>query len=715
MKKLKIIKTNVVKAVFILIGLHVPTTNEVHAGAANARQTRFGKWWDDRTPLLRILVIVALAAQVLYIAWRITSSLKNSFLPISLALLLSELFGFWSLLAQFFFSWSRPDPNPPKATTNHSIDVFVCTYNESIAVLRPTLLGCLNMDTPHTTYVLDDGRRPEVEKLAKSLGAQYITREDNKHAKAGNVNAALKKTNGDLVFILDADHVPFPDALSKLVGYFEDESCAIVQSPHDFYNQDSFQHYAPGRHEQSVFYQMVLPGKDRHGASFWCGSAAMIRRKSLEEVGGVATETIAEDFHTTLKMLGLGYKSRYHNEILVQGQAPLDISGYLLQRDRWARGNLEVFKTKENPLISKKLSLKQRLSFTISLVSYMNGPIRMLSLLTLSAILLTGILPFAISVKLLLGLWLPAAALSIVAGEAMSRGFSKSTDSLHYDHLTGEIYAKAWLGLFTKKTTTFKVTPKEGTSSGGFSALADLHLLIVITFALASALLLRLLDAVFSINILPPMHGLANYVVPIFAILELRRVLKSIAFVTKHRQKRKEFRFPVDYKATIVDIDSKDKADVALTNISPSGAQIRCDAQYEKNKLLLLSIDFLGGSSAVPIEILAKVVMTRKNTEKDNSFITSLQLVALGDAELNVLNYLCYVHSSFEKIRGYAPKCNDLTINTFMARADLTEEDPVVSGVENTDHRRSLNTNASPETRFRTSTRRGIDWMQFTG
>ena len=101
--------------------------------------------------------------------------------------------------------------------------------------------------------------------------------------------------------MLDADHVPMPDALDALVGYFDDERMALVQTPHDFFNHDSVQHYVVGRHEQSLFYRVVCPGKDRHGAAYWCGSAALIRRQALLEIGGVATETIAEDFHTTIR------------------------------------------------------------------------------------------------------------------------------------------------------------------------------------------------------------------------------------------------------------------------------------------------------------------------------------------------------------------------------------------------------------------------------
>src|SRR4051812_33125584 len=184
-------------------------------------------------------------------------------------------------------------------------------------VLPPPLAGCRPPPPPPPPSLLDDGKRSERAEPPRPAGAESLPRPDNSHAKAGNINAALTRTEGELVLMLDADHVPMPDALDAMVGYFDDERMALVQSPHDFFNHDSVQHYVVGRHEQSLFYRVVCPGKDRHGAAYWCGSAALISRQALLEIGGVATETIAEDFHTTIRMQRYGWKSRYHDEVLV--------------------------------------------------------------------------------------------------------------------------------------------------------------------------------------------------------------------------------------------------------------------------------------------------------------------------------------------------------------------------------------------------------------
>ena len=67
-------------------------------------------------------------------------------------------------------------------------------------------------------WVLDDGRRPEIKALCADLGARYLVREDNRHAKAGNINAALPQMDADLLLFLDADHVPQRSAIQQMSG-----------------------------------------------------------------------------------------------------------------------------------------------------------------------------------------------------------------------------------------------------------------------------------------------------------------------------------------------------------------------------------------------------------------------------------------------------------------------------------------------------------------
>src|SRR5260221_6438177 len=440
-----------------------------------SEQTRLGRFFDRHPALLRSLALAALLWGVGYLTWRIGWSGEGAS-PVAFAMLLvTEVYGLWALATLAWFSWSKRVAVRPSATPGRSVDVYVCTYNEPAEVVAATLAGCRALTYPHTTYLLDDGRRPEMEGLAKLAGARYLTRPDNSHAKAGNINAALPRTDGELVLMLDADHVPMPDALDAMVGYFDDERMGLVQPPHAFLNHTSVQHSVVGPHEESLFYRVVCPGKDRHGAAYWCGSAALIRRAALLDIGGVATKTIAEDFHTTIRLLRHGWRTRYHDEVLVQGLAPHDLDGYLLQRDRWARGNLAVFTLSEPPLRARELRPLQRLSYLSSLLAYLAPPMRLLLLLTLGLVLWTGELPMKISVAALAALWLPSVALNLSAGAALARGYMRIPETSHYELLTMEIYTRALRCALRPGHTAFKVTPKQGTGGGGLASGRKLH------------------------------------------------------------------------------------------------------------------------------------------------------------------------------------------------------------------------------------------------
>src|SRR4051794_12895284 len=492
-----------------------------------SEQTRLGRFFDRHPLLLRSLAIVALLWGVGYLAWRIGWSGEGAS-PVAYGmLLLTEIYGLWALGTLAWFSWSRPPAARPPVTSRRSVDVYVCTYDEPIEVVSATLAGCRALAYPHTTYLLDDGRRVEMRELAELAGARYLTRPDNSYAKAGNINAALPRTEGELVLMLDADHVPMPDALDATVGYFDDERMALVQTPHDFFNHDSVQHYVVGRHEQSLFYRVVCPGKDRHGAAYWCGSAALMRREALLDIGGVATETIAEDFHTTIRLQRYGWKSRYHDEVLVQGLAPHDLDGYLLQRDRWARGNLAVFTLPESPLRARELRPMQRLSYFASLAAYLAPPMRLLLLLTLGLVLWTGELPMKVSVVALAALWLPAVALNLTAGSALTRGYMRIGETAHYELLTMEIYTRALRCIFRPGHTAFKVTPKQGTGGGGFESVRKLRLVIVCAVVVGAGTVLRLLDLA-GIGPLPDLPGIAAVIVPLLGLIEMRRILRTL-------------------------------------------------------------------------------------------------------------------------------------------------------------------------------------------
>src|SRR6516162_6157449 len=204
-----------------------------------------------KLPARQAVILFTLVACVVYLVYRVcfTFNLTTPYAVFaSLALYVAELFTGILLLLFLLQVWRPQEPPEQPVLPNRSVDVYVPTYNEDVQILRTTLRACVDMDYPHKTYLLDDGRRPAVEALARELGVGYLTRPDNKHAKAGNMNAALKQTDGEFLVILDADHVPDRNFITRLIGYFRDDGLAYVQTPHAFYNFDSFQaRYDPVR------------------------------------------------------------------------------------------------------------------------------------------------------------------------------------------------------------------------------------------------------------------------------------------------------------------------------------------------------------------------------------------------------------------------------------------------------------------------------------
>ena len=522
--------------------------------------------------------------------------------------------------------------------------MFVCTYDEGLDVLGATLVGCDRIAYPHTTWVLDDGRRDDVRRLAERFGARYLTRPNNEHAKAGNINSALDHTSGQLLLILDADHVPQPDILDATVGYFDDPSVALVQTPHDFGNHDSFQHFETGRHDQSMFFEVIMPGKDRHDGAFWCGSAAVIRRQALEGIGGIATETVAEDFHTTIRLHGQGWRTRYHDETLVQGLAPHDLATFLLQRDRWARGNLSVLRTPENPLIAPRLTLKQRASYLSSLLAYFVPLQRLAMLAVLVAMLVSGRLPLHATLWQFGVFWLPWIALDLGGSALLCRGQASLWDGAYTNLLTTEIFTRASFVLVHPFRTSFKVTPKDGIDGGGWSAARQLRLVLVVASVLLAAAVARVL-AVAGLLPLPPLRGLALAAGLFFAGWELFVVGAALRRVTRRHQIRHHFRVPVEVAGVV------DGTLVRVVDLTPGGAGLLGPRPIEAGTEVGLRMDLPGVDGNIRVVRVGFTVRSCRASE-GSGWRMGGTLVPSSEADGESLIEHCHVVSSRARLTG---------------------------------------------------------------
>ena len=249
-----------------------------------------------------------------------------------------------------------------------SVDVYVPTYNEPPEVLEKTITGALCLDYPNfKVWVLDDGRRPWLKAFCEAKGAGYLTRANNAHAKAGNINHALTKTNAEFVAVFDADFVPQRNFLMRTLGFFDDPKIGIVQVPHAFYNHDPMQANLALRKsqpdDQRFFFEAIMPSRDAWNAAFCCGSNSVTRRAALRSIGdALPTTSITEDMLLSLALLRQGYITRYLCERLAFGLAPETLTAFFVQRQRWARGAMQILYQTLGPF-GPKLTLMQRLLF----------------------------------------------------------------------------------------------------------------------------------------------------------------------------------------------------------------------------------------------------------------------------------------------------------------------------------------------------------------
>ena len=375
------------------------------------RQAMFGLllvlltlWLDrgsDSHLITLTLMFVSMASTARYAWWRF-HTVFNFFTDTTkhwgwldaffiLVLLAAETYAFAILFLGYLQTiWPlrrAPVPLPDKTADWPHVDVIIPTYNEPLSVVRYTALAAAAIDYPPEkfhVYILDDGKREEFRKFAEEAGVGYVTRSDNKHAKAGNINNAMKKLTSPFVAIFDCDHVPTRSFLQVTMGWFlRDAQLGMLQTPHHFYSPDPFERnlgqFRVIPNEGELFYGVVQDGNDFWNAAFFCGSCAVLRRSAMNEIGGIATDTVTEDAHTSLRMQMRGWNTAYINIPQAAGLATERLSGHVKQRIRWARGMSQILRV-DNPLLARGLKLPQRLCYFNAMAHFMYGMPRLIFL-----------------------------------------------------------------------------------------------------------------------------------------------------------------------------------------------------------------------------------------------------------------------------------------------------------------------------------------------
>ena len=337
--------------------------------------------------------VTCIAVTLRYIYWRVLYTtpthqnlLQHSYARLFLTIELCTLCS--SMLVYFFMSRTidrRDDATLHANSPLHAAptDVFIASYNESRDILERTIVGALALHHPDLrVWLLDDGARPWAAELAASLGAEYVSRLKGKHAKAGNINNAMREalTRGrrpEFLLLLDADFVPHRTLLNRVLGLFDDPSIGICQTPQHFFNPDPVQSNllcaAVWPDEQRFFFNCLLPSKDAWGAAFCCGTSAVFRVDAFVKAGGMATETVTEDMLTTFKFEEFGFRTIFLNERLSLGLAPESLVDFISQRARWCLGAIQQIFTRWSFMGPARMSLINRIAFFDTVLYWMSG------------------------------------------------------------------------------------------------------------------------------------------------------------------------------------------------------------------------------------------------------------------------------------------------------------------------------------------------------
>lgn len=361
-------------------------------------------------------------------------------------------------------------PDLSNITQYPDIDVLIATINEHESLLKNTITACKNMSYPDKSkihiYICDDGNRANIKKLAENLGVNYLSRITNKNAKAGNYNHALNYITSPFVATFDADMAPTPNFLLTTLPFFftGTDEIGFVQLPQSFNNPDIFQLRFKLENkipfEQDYFYHSIQIAKNATNSAIYCGTNALFSRKALNSCNGFAIGTISEDIATGMMIESKGYKCLALNNVEAYGTAVNDLSGFVKQRSRWARGCVQILK-KYNILKNKGLSFKQKIEYLSCISYWFFGVRRMVYLLTPLLFSIFGVIIVDCNLTTFISIWLPTYILKRFTLDIFEGNKRSSTWNKIYETILTPVLCKEVLKeFFGFGNTKFEVTPK---------------------------------------------------------------------------------------------------------------------------------------------------------------------------------------------------------------------------------------------------------------
>ena len=429
--------------------------------SSNHQET--GPWFGAQKLLFALLVFATAASFVYFIVWADGRPYPPGRRWISTTLLVIFMgpVVFHTAMTCLLGLKFRLRPNLPP-TRPYSVDVFLTAYDEPLEMLRRNLQAALDIEYPHTTYLLDDGGRPEVEALAAELGARYIARPGQQDFKAGNVNYGLQRSDGELVAIFDADHRAEPDFLHQTIGHFDDAEVGFVQVMVSFDNDTAGLFEQASSQTALDYYNIAAVAKDRCGAAGLMGSNAVLRRRALEDIG-LYKPGLAEDLETSLDLHAAGWSSRYVRLPLAPGQTPADLPSFMTQQLKWASG---VFEAARRSFFGSfwRLTGLQKLCYLTRFSYYLLGALILPNMVAIAATLFWPIFDVENFTVALLPLTVSALLTRVVPLRLWSlqararRGFLFKGTSLI--SASWPVYVLAFLATVFRLKVPFMATPK---------------------------------------------------------------------------------------------------------------------------------------------------------------------------------------------------------------------------------------------------------------
>ena len=625
----------------MVIGVPLDTNGQwMFAGVAIAG-TLVMKRWPGRKGALA-LGLLAVLMSTRYMFWRTTQTLAFTTLPEFVfggLLYIAEVYTWVILmLSSLQTSWplNRPVIEPKGEPADWpSVDIYIPTYNESLEIVRNTVYAAMDLDYPidrYKVFILDDGKRPEFRAFAKEAGCGYITRDNNLHAKAGNLNAAMKKTDGELIAIFDCDHVPNRAFLQLTVGWFQtDPRLALIQTPHHMYSPDPVQRNLasvmgdmPG--EGDLFYGPIQQGNDLWNATFFCGSCAVIRREALMETNGFAGETVTEDAHTALKLQRTGWNTAYIGARLSAGLATERLVLHVGQRIRWARGMTQILRI-DCPLFGPGLTWQQRLCYLSAMLYYQYPLSRIVFLTSPLAYLIFGQNIIQASASLVFAYAMPHLFCSTVASERR-QGTTRRP-------FWGEIYDTLLAFHLVKPTVMTWFQPRKGkfnvTDKGSLLDKTYFDWAIVKPHLICAALLVGgMLLAIGKWALFPYMFNIQTDTLVLncaWASFSLIMLLAAISVARETRQARQDIRIPLPLPVTAY-LSSGHVLNATTLDISMGGAALVLPSEIPVRDVNVTHITLAMGDEVLSIPV--RTMRTRDN----NAYVRFEELDMLANRHL---------------------------------------------------------------------------------